>query len=155
MLMKFKSKDADLILKLCEHNGIEVEGMYPTAYDAYVFDELKRCESCYEGIIGEETLKRLRKEAKDELGDLEDISELVSILERKLDFVCTQLDSKPKGVYVFSNTLSLSLLSVEDDIAIVKDGNNIYECELNTNEEGNYIVKYKELELNLNEFILI
>ena len=155
MLMRFKSEDADLILKLCERNGIEVDGMYPTAYDAYVFDKLKRCESYYEGIIGEETLKRVRKEAKEELGGLEDISELVAILERKLDLVCTQLDSKPLGVYVFSNTMSLSLISLNDDTALLKDGNNIFECELSTDSEGDYIVKYKELELNLNEFILI
>lgn len=155
MLMRFKSEDADLILKLCERNGIEVDGMYPTAYDAYVFDKLKRCESYYEGIIGEETLKRVRKEAKEELGGLEDISELVAILERKLDLVCTQLDSKPLGVYVFSNTMSLSLISLNDNTALIKDENNIFECDLSTDNEGNYIIKYKELELQLNEFTVI
>lgn len=158
MLMEFNSKDADLILKLCEHNGIDVRGIFATAFDACVSAEFDRLESYYKGIIGDETLKRVRKEAEEEIDGIHDVADIKSIsniLDSKLDLVCTQLDSKPKGVYVFSNNMSLSLISLNDDTALLKDGNNIFECELSTDSEGDYIVKYKELELNLNEFILI
>lgn len=155
MLVEISNVDKELLLKLCTENNLKIGGIYDSCYDAYVADEFNRCEECYRGIVGDDTIARVRKEAEEELESI-DLESIVPIFETRLDDMCVKLDCKPLAVYAVSNNMGIALIDLNgnESIATIRVGNELYDCTLVDDTEDTVII-IGELEIPLSEFVRV
>lgn len=156
MLIKIDDKNKEALLELCKSNNIEIEGIYNTSKEAFSSDEFDSVESCYRGIIGDDTINTVRKEVND-LVDYTVANSFYEMYESKLDKICDKLDAKPIAVYTVSNNLGVSLIEIDEmeGIATIKVGNDIIDCNFSFNDEGEEVIKYGEFEMPISEFIRV
>lgn len=155
MIVKFENKEDKLkLIELCKANGIKIEGVFNDEYDAYLSTVLDSCENPYRGIIGGKTIEMCRLEAMDKLDD-EELDVINNVYTEILDKACDLMDSKPLGIYTISNTIGVELkvLNECEDTAIVKYGNELIECSVKPNNDGEMVIMVGEMELPMSDFI--